>query len=268
MNTFFAIIIFLLGTAVGSFLSTIVHRLKNGKKGIFIGRSMCPHCETQLNAMDLIPLASFLLLKRRCRYCEKNIPSYYFFIELLSGTIFLLLFLKFNFLTFGLNGIDINMAMLSNFLFSVILGSLLVAIFFFDLLYFEIPDHFSIPFAVLALLQSLAQNTPTIRSMLAAIIITLIFFGGQIVLSKGKWLGQGDLRLGIGMAILFGWKLFLVALFISYTIGAITSIILMITKKFTMKSQIAFGPFLVLGTLITMLFGQIMLETYQKLIGL
>lgn len=270
MTIFLSILFFYFGAAIGSFLSTVIYRLKTGKSGTFFGRSMCPHCERELRGLDLIPLASFAFLKGRCRYCEKPIPKHYLFIELLTGLVFAALFLKFNFFSLQTQNIywDINETNLVLLIFNLVIASFLIAIFFFDLLYREIPDQLSVPLIAVALVGNFIFKTLEPADMLIGALIALIFFGGQVLLSKGAWMGSGDIRLGIFMGVFFGWKLFLVALLLSYAIGAFASISLLISKKATMKSRVPFGPFLVIGTLTTTFFGEMLLSTYLSYIGM
>ncbi len=94
------------------------------------------------------------------------------------------------------------------------------------------------------------------------------FFLAQIVVSKGTWLGGGDLRIGAFMGLILGWKLALVALFFSYLLGSVISISLMITGHLTRKSQVPFGPFLMLGTLVALFFGNTLIQLYWTFVGL
>ena len=93
-----------------------------------------------------------------------------------------------------------------------------------------------------------------------------LFFGAQVWISKEKWLGAGDIQIGILMGLLLGWQLLLVAVLISYVVGSIISIILLASKKVTPKSQVPFAPFLVIGTFVTLFFGEYILEIYLNTI--
>lgn len=274
MNIFLTLILFYIGAAIGSFLSVVIYRHKHNKKGIFTGRSSCPHCGTALAALDLIPIFSFTAFKGRCRYCRKQISPHYIFIELLTGLVFSLLYWKITFMSFG----DIAPYMTFEwggffaYLYAAALGSLLMAIFFYDLLYKEIPNIFTYPGIVLGILAAVfgeviafnypAMLFPTIKEILYGLVIAFVVFEGQRLLSKGKWIGLGDSILAYLMAIMLGWKFFVIAIFSAYTFGTIYGLILIATKKATLKSAIPFGPFLVIGTLTAICFGESILALY------
>lgn len=249
------------GASIGSFLSVLIKRLHSGQKGIIKGHSACPNCKKRLHAIDLIPLISFIALQGKCRYCQKRIDPFYFFLELMTAVIFALMFIKYPFLQeFPIVQIDKNQIM--HFLFYLITGIFLLGIFFSDLLFQEIPDLFLFPLIIFTFTGGLILGITQFSDMIIAGAITLIVFGGQILISHGKWLGEGDLYLGFSMAFLFGWKLFLVALVITYTLGAIVSIALLILKKVGSTSKIAFAPFLVIGTFLTLFYGESLLQWY------
>lgn len=270
MNIFLTILLFYTGTAVGSFLSVLIHRYKTKKKGIIAGRSMCPHCKTKLEALDLVPMASYLLLKGRCRYCEKEISPHYFYIEFLTGLMFALMYLKFPFLQFqnAAPYMDFDARDFLLFLNHIIIGSFLVIIFFYDLLYKQIPDIFSLTPIPFALMNSLFFGMPEIKEMIIGGGAAAVFFEGQILISKGRWLGSGDVRLGILMGLLLGWKLLIVALLCAYILGALMSLYLLATKKVSIKSSIAFGPYLVTGTFVALLAGNFLMNWYLNLFSL
>lgn len=270
MNIFLIILIFYFGTAIGSFLSVLIHRYKEKKPGILLGRSMCPHCKTKLQALDLIPLASYLLLKRKCRFCEKEISPHYFYLELLTGIIFASLFLKFSFLEFTQFApyTTFHAKELMIFFSYAVISSFLMLIFFYDLLYKEIPDIFSLPPVAVVLAAGFILGIPSWQEMLIGGAAAGVFFQGQILFSGGRWLGGGDTRLGILMGILLGWKLLIVAVFTAYMLGTGISIYLLIGKKVDMKSSIAFGPYLVTGTFFAIFLGKFVVEWYGNFLNI
>ena len=137
----------------------------------------------------------------------------------------------------------------------------LIVIFVYDLKYYLILDKVIIPAIIFSFIVNLflGQN---IWQMLLAAVVGGGFFLAQFVLSKGRWIGGGDIRLGALMGILLGWKLGLIALIAAYLFGSIVSIILLLKKKATRKSAIPFGPFLVIGTIIAIFYGNQILEWY------
>lgn len=268
ITAFITFFIFLLGISLGSFLSVLVFRLQKKEKGMLFGRSHCPHCKKNLQAKDLIPLLSFLLLRGKCRYCHQKLSPYYFILEITCGLILLLFFLKFPFLaeTPG-TALSVDWQNLLQFLFYSGYGILFMGIFVYDLQTMEIPDIFLFPLVLLTLLGSLAIDRHSTVDLLIALLIALIFFGGQIMISKGTWLGEGDLYMGIAMAFLFGWQLLIAAIIITYLAGAIISLILLTTKNAHGKSKIPFAPFMVLGSFVTILFGSDLTNFYLSLLS-
>ncbi len=266
MQTLLIIFIFILGASVGSFISVLNDRIKKGKKGIIFGRSACPHCKKKLKSSDLVPLISYMMLKGKCRYCHKKISSHYPALEIISALAFTALYFRFQFFNETENAYAISWPDLLQFLINIVYAVFMVAIFFFDLVNREIPDLYLFPFIAVTLIGSLIIGTPGIFSMAIALLIALLFFGGQHLVSKGKWLGSGDVYLSAGIALLLGWQAFLISVAVSYLIGGIVSIILLLTKKVSGDTRVPFAPFLILGTFVAVLFGSQLLDWYLTLI--
>lgn len=144
----------------------------------------------------------------------------------------------------------------------------MIGIFFYDYLYQEIPDSLSIPAIIIAFAKGITLSDPTILSMIIGGAGIFTFFFLQILISKGKWIGGGDLRMGVLMGILLGWEKGLIALVIAYILGSIISLILIFSGKANRKSAIAFGPFLIIGTTIMVFFGDLILISYLSLLGI
>jgi leader peptidase (prepilin peptidase) / N-methyltransferase len=269
MINIFAILVFILGTVIGSFLSVVIYRLRNNKKGMFLDRSICPSCDDKIRWYHLIPVFSWMFLKGKCAYCGKKISIHYFALEVLTGLLFVGLFLHFNFLM-DISSIvdskailyDVDWKIFSVFIYHIILGGFLMAIFFYDLLYKEIPDHFSVPAIFIAIIGGLTFGTPSYLSMIIGGVGLLLFFLLQFLISKGAWVGGGDLRLGLFMGIFLGWELGLVAIVLSYMMGAVVSVYLMARGKANRKTELAFGPFMVIGIFISLFYGQKILDWY------
>lgn len=246
------ILFFILGLIFGSFINCLVYRLKEEKT--IMGRSFCPKCEHKLGFWDLIPLFSFIFLKRKCRYCQKKIAMQYFLAELITGLIFVFIywfyflskFASFNFLALG---------------FYLIISVFLLILFIYDFKYYLIPDIIVWPAIVIALGFNLLLGQG-IGNLLLAGLIGLVFFGFQYFISKGKWIGEGDILLGILVGFIVGWPQILLTLFISYILGSVIGIILILFKKKNWSSKIPFGPFLVLGTWISIFCGDYIINWY------
>lgn len=238
-----------LGLIVGSFLSMLIPRLHEEKPGIVNGRSECPHCGHRLGVLDLVPLLSYLFLRGRCHYCKKAISAWYPLTELSTALLFGSLFLREG--DWG------------HFLWLAPLFAVLVFIFFYDLRYKEIHDAVMAPGIVWALLASYTIGDLKMSLIGAAIGIT--FFGLQYLISKGRWIGSGDLRIGAFMGILLGWPGTLVGLFLSYILGSVIGVALLALKKAGPGTAVPLGPFLVLGTLLSFFWGDPLLAFYLSL---
>jgi len=269
MTAIVMIFLAVLGASVGSFLSVIIYRIKNKQKGAIIGRSRCPHCKKNLSTFDLIPVFNYILLGGRCRYCKKPISLYYFFLEITTALVFLLMYLRFPFIIEGpmINDYLMDWTMFLPYLFWTVNSTLLIGIFFFDLQYMVVPELFLYTLIGSGLLGSIVTQSVDFPSILIAVAMAMIFFGGQRYISKGKWLGEGDVYLAVAMAVMFGWKLLIVAVSLSYVIGALLCMILLATKAMNVKSKIPFAPFLVFGTFATILYGNEILTWYMNLLS-
>jgi prepilin signal peptidase PulO-like enzyme (type II secretory pathway) len=267
-------ILFLFGLLIGSFANVITYRLHQKEKGIFLGRSKCPHCRHFLRFWDLIPVFSYLFLKGQCRYCHHKIKITYLAGELTMAILFALVGYYFPFSSDGL--VFSQLFQLLSYLFIIFV---LVIVTFYDLSYLEIPDIVMIPAILIALIISFFDPTKLLTNGLAIInvgylplysflggLIPVVFFGLQIILSNGKWMGGGDLRLGAFMGVILGIKLVLIALFWAYLIGAIIGILIVLIQKKSIKSTIPFGPFLSLGTIIALFWGNKIFDWYLTLL--
>ncbi len=273
MTLFLALIIFILGTAIGSFLSVVNYRIHSKDKKIIFSRSVCPHCKKKLKWRHLIPVFSWLFLRGKCAYCNEKISPNYLFIEIVTGTLFLAIFLKWNFLETAGSLVNpdfinysINWTTFEIFFYHLIIFSFLTAIFFYDLKYREIPDRISLPAIGIALAGGLIFEFVSITSMIIGALAIFGFFLAQFVLSKGKWIGGGDLRLGALMGLMLGWQQGLIALIAAYLLGSLISVGLLTQGSVNRKSAIPFGPFLVMGILISVFFGEIIMEWYLSLL--
>lgn len=267
LNSLMPIILFVFGTMVGSFLSVLIHRIHEKKAGILFGRSQCPKCKYKLRPLDLIPVLSYVFTRGKCRNCKKSISLTYPALELMTGFTFLALYLFMPHL-FEIHGTSYSTGYLHTVLFYYLAFTGLIYTFFYDLKYMEISDRILLPLIGLGVILPFTPNyflTP--NDMAFGLLIPVLFFGFQILISKGKWIGGGDLRIGALMGVLLGWQAVLVALFTGYLLGAITGLMLLSSKKFTRKSMIPFGPFLVVGAYIAFFYGQEIIDRYIGLIN-
>ena len=243
------IIFFVFGLIIGSFLNVVILRLNTQKT--FGGRSACMSCQNKLNWHELIPVFSFLGLKGRCKNCKTKISMQYPLVELGTGLIFGLLFLKFKDIFFW----D-TLSFSFTYAYYAIMFSLLVVIAVYDLRHKIIPDSLSFTFCLLAFLSLFISfnHIPTLLQFLSGPLIAFPFAFFWLV-SAGKWMGLGDAKLAIGLGYLLGLSRALSGVVLAFWSGAIIGLILIaISKKHSMKSEIPFAPFLVLGAILAFLF--------------
>lgn len=252
------ILVSVLGICIGSFINVIVFRTKEGIS--LGGRSKCRACLEPIAAIDLVPVASFFALKGRCRKCSSVIEWQYPAIELTMGILFGLFFVR-AITSFGFpEWLDPSL-WLAVFIRDALIACFLLIIFVYDFKFSYILDRFSLPAIIIALLFNLALGAPGI-SLLAGGLIIGGFFAVQFLVSHGTWIGGGDIRMGMLMGFLLGIELGVVALFLSYVLGAIIGIGLILSGKRTMKSHVPFGTFMSAAIILTMLFGPQILEWY------
>ncbi|MEK9166784.1 MAG: prepilin peptidase [Patescibacteria group bacterium] len=245
MNNLFSFYTVIVGLIVGSFLSMLIPRLHTGEAGIFLGRSHCAKCKHILGAGNLIPVISFLIQRGKCSFCSGKISAIYPIIELSTALTFL------------------SLSFQENFIINTILFSILLFIFFYDLLYKEIHDAVMIPGILFALISSAILGN--FQSVALGAVIGISFFGFQWLISKGKWLGSGDIRIGAFMGLMLGWQLTLVAIMSAYLLGTIYSLYLLATKQASQKTAIPLGPFLSLGTALAFFYGNAIIDRYLNL---
>jgi len=245
---------FLLGLIIGSFLNAWIFRLRAGES-VAAGRSKCPHCQRILAFYDLVPIVSFMLLKGKCRYCQKPISWQYPLVEMTTGILFAVIFYY--------HALPINAG--HSFLLTrdLIAVSALIGIFVYDLKFMEIPDEISL-LAIFFIFIFGWLGGASVVSMLIGGLVGFGFFAVQYFVSRGKWLGGGDLRLGVLMGVLLGWPIVIFAIFLAYIGGAIVSVGLMITKKATPKTAVPLGVFLAPAAMVFMIFGQAFTLWYFK----
>lgn len=269
MTNFALIFIFILGLNIGSFLNCISYRLFK-KQSFSKGRSYCPSCKHNLSFEDLIPLLSFLFLKGRCRYCKKSISLQYPLVEIATGLIFLLVY---NFQAPDFSGFLIfNTEGLFNFSYYLLISCFLIIIFIYDLEHYIILDKVIYPAILITGLWQLSSvlffNTYSWQEFLTPVYVAFLsalFFFALVVLSRGKGMGVGDVKFAFFMGLFLSFPNILIALFLSFFLGAIVGGAMILFGKKTLKSEVPFAPFLVTGTFIAMFFGEYLMNLYQNI---
>jgi len=289
------IIIFVFGLSVGSFLNVVIFRLENGWS-IVNDRSKCMHCKHILAWNDLVPVASFLFLGGTCRYCKKNISRQYPIVEISTALIFILISNSIVHISNEVPVIDYQL--LSSLFYYFIIASSLIVIFVYDLRHYIIPDEVILIAVVVSLVYNISIDS-TLRYMilsgfksvhdfqgggdlftgfsnmtefllansvflnyLFAALVSFVFFFSIVFFTRGKGMGGGDVKLGFLMGLVIGWPNITLAILLSFIIGSVFGIALVISKKKDMKSMIPFGPFLVIGTFLMLFWGEKIMRWY------
>jgi leader peptidase (prepilin peptidase)/N-methyltransferase len=235
-----------LGAIIGSFLNALLFRFNTGRS-VAKGRSRCMHCGHELGALDLVPIFSFLFLQGRCRYCHAKISWQYPLIEFTAAVLALLIYFMYG----------------SNLLASgywLLVWMTLLFIVVYDIRHGIIPWSASILLAALAFaslfisVTDISVGLPTVSALMAGPLLALPLFLFSLV-SKGTWMGWGDSGLELSLGWLLGLTQGLTALMLAFWSGALVGIVLMaVSKRYTIKSEIPFAPFLVLGVLLAQFF--------------
>lgn len=253
------------GFIFGSFINALIwrihqqsldsdHSADKALLSIVSGRSMCPNCRHILAPKDLIPVFSWVFLKGKCRYCKSKISWQYPLIEIITAAIFLCYYLFWpdTFVGFGL----------VLFILSLIIVTGLIALAIYDLKWFLLPSkiiYVTLVFVIIYRIFFILSGHPILNSLFN--IFWGILFGGGLffvlyLISKGQWIGGGDIRLGALIGVLIGGPVdALIFLFIASLMGSLISLPLLAIKKYNRRSIIPFGPFLIMAAFVVQIFG-------------
>ncbi len=253
------LIVSLFGLIVGSFLNVCIYRIPRGLS-IIIPSSRCPSCNTPIKPWDNIPIVSYIFLGGKCRFCKARISLRYPLVELLNAIMYALILWRF----------DFGWHTVIYFVFS----SSLIVITFIDLDFQIIPDKITLSGIPIGfLVGSFLLPDPFARSSLLGMkesligmitgfgLFYLIALIGSAIFKK-EALGGGDVKMMAMVGALMGWKTVLLTTFLGSLTGSIVGVLLMVLKGKDRKAQLPFGPFLALGTIITLFYGQEILSWY------
>jgi prepilin signal peptidase PulO-like enzyme (type II secretory pathway) len=245
----FPLFLFFLGLIFGSFFNVVILRLHAGTS-IIAPPSACPKCRVSLAWFDNLPVISFLLLRGRCRNCRKKISWQYPLVEMATGLLFFWVGLRF--------GQSLPALVVVGF------TGFLLLLFLYDLRYYQVPDSISLPALGFGLFANLWLGVAW-SSLAIGILVGAGFFLFQYVVSGGRWIGSGDIRLGGMMGAMLGWQGLLVALFLAYVLGSIVGVGLLAARKKQLSSTVPFGTFLTAATFISLLYGPQLIDAYLSL---
>lgn len=286
-----AIILGIFGAALGSFAGAQVWRLrarqleydKNTKepydkaeykrlkrllgKKVLSDRSCCLECGYTLKWYDLIPIVSWLSLRGKCRACKHPIGVFELLIEIGLAAYFVLSFLLWP--TQLATGVEI-----AHLALWLVAGVIMAVLFAYDAKWYLLPDRYTLALAVVgvAIVAVVALQTGNLvgalLSALGAVALLAGLYGLLYALSRGRWVGFGDVKLGVGLGlILVDWQLALVALFLANLLGCLVVVPLMVRHKLKRTSHIPFGPFLIAGTVLAWFIGAAILGWYLGIAG-
>ena len=239
--------VIILGGLWGSFANVCIYRLPLDK-GVVSGRSYCPKCKKQITWKDNIPIISYYLLSGKCRKCKKKISPQYVLVEFLSILFFTIIY--------SLYGITLTTLLL------IILSLSFIIIFFIDLKHFIIPNEITFSMMALGFIKSFDPNLNSIfpnyiHSLIGGlfgygIIWSIIYFYKQV--RKKEGMGLGDAKLFAVIGFWFGWIAIPFIIFLSSVTALLSVFPSLLKNSRTLSSQIPFGPYIIVGTLVYLVF--------------
>jgi leader peptidase (prepilin peptidase)/N-methyltransferase len=271
------VFVFVLGAAIGSFLNVVIHRVPR-EESIVLPNSACPKCKAHIKPYDNIPILSWLILGGKCRNCKEPIAWRYPAVELLTAVVFVA--------TFWQLGLTVLLPV------GLVFVSVMIALILIDAEHMILPNVITYPLFVFALVVRVAypilfggssfsdtayypitllQGCPLWVTSLAAGLLGALVCGGSLWLVGEVWkrfrgvdaMGLGDVKMMLGVGALLGWRLGILTIFIGAFAGALIGIVLVMRQKDKdLQTQIPFGIFLGIGSIVALLFGDSMIAWY------
>lgn len=249
-----ALLSFILGIIIGSFLNVCIYRIPRGESVVFPA-SHCTSCGVPLKWYNLIPLLSYIFQRGKCSYCGEKISLQYPIIELLDGFVYLYMYSHFGF------NID--------FIFYSIVFSILIVISIIDFMYQIIPDSLNIIILIIAIIYKIFKYrlygvSPNIVNSILGILLSSGLFLLIAVISKGG-MGGGDIKLIGVLGFVLGLRMVCLNILLSFILAGIISIVLLAFKIVGIKDPIPFGPFICFSFMITAIWGDKIINWYLSL---
>lgn len=270
------LIIFIFGLAVGSFLNVCIDRLSFEQS--LMGRSHCDHCKKKLGWQDLVPVFSWLYLGGKSRCCGKKISAWYPVVEIITGVAFVLIW---NYLP---HAVILRGEAMKNLwqmpgirhlweilrvaqdeivkIFYLGIISALIVIFFADLKYHIIPDEATITIVIFSIITALLQGQ-ILEKTIGGIVLFLILYS-LFFITRGRGMGFGDVKYAAAMGLILGLKNGLIGIYLSFVLGGVVSILLILLNIRGLKSKIAFGPFLIFGTVVMWFWSEFVVSIFHQ----
>ncbi len=246
----FYVIVFLYGIVIGSFMNVCIYRIPK-KENIPIVRSHCMTCNHQLKWYDNIPLISWVILLRgRCRYCKAPISPQYPLVEFANGVLWVL--------TAVVKGLSID-SLLYALLFSALLTLSII-----DFRTYEIPAGINIFILALGLIMTVLHNAEWLDHVIGFLAVSIPLYI-IILVTDGRGIGGGDMKLMATAGLMLGWKLIILAFALGCIIGAPIHLIRM--KVSGADRVLAMGPYLSIGIFIAALWGNSLISWYLQMVG-
>ncbi len=252
----------LFGLIFGSAINAMVWRLKVGRSWAR-GRSVCSECGHTLAAKDLVPVLSWIALGGKCRYCRKPIADHPV-VELVTGVVF------------GVSAYVLAPTSLAGWVglgFWLVLVVMLLVLAVYDARWMILPDVVMVPTIVVALVYTVVMavmaRSPQVAlgAFEAAVAVGGAFYG-LVVVTKGRGMGGGDIKLAFAMGLVLGLQGTAIAMFVAFNVAAVVGLVLIAKRKRGRRDHMPFGPYLVGGTMVAFLFGRQIVAWYLKLNGL
>jgi len=237
-----------LGGILGSFGNVLIIRWHGGKS--LGGRSRCPGCKRPIKPRHLIPVVSWLWLRGRCAYCGRKIHPQYVLVEAAALSLGILAAIRWD----PFSG--------PQFWLEFLLTTGLLVPIVMDLRWQELPVEFMLGLGVFGAVFGLLGFSPwmpggwlAVKAILLGCCVMAIFFGSQIILSRGRWLGEGDFWFVLMMGLALGWPTVAVAAYAAYVFGGLLAVAWYLAGRLNLKSKLPFAPALAAGTMVAMWYG-------------
>lgn len=273
------VFVFLFGGAVGSFLNVVIHRVPRDGSIVF-PNSECPKCATPIKPYDNIPVASWIILRGKCRHCSESISARYPAVELMTALLFVTVYLS-----VGLN-VFLPVAL--------VFVSAVIALIFIDAEHMILPNVITYPLMVFSVLVRVifplafsaeylpdfvpghlasSNGSPVVVASLVGALLGAIAGGGSLWAVGELWkrlrgvdaMGLGDVKMMLGVGALLGWRLALLSIFIAAFAGSAAGVLIIARQKGKdLQAQIPFGIFLGIGSITALLFGERLISWYVE----